>query len=270
MPPTNGFGVGTNHLGVNLAFTKFLFVSPREDDDGAPARLRQAGACIARGFSNDFDAESHHDAPPHETIQFFVSACPGGARDGRGIAAARYAAQVCSKYRPRLDDVEAELRRRLGSGDEVSALDGAIRVPQYTSAEMYAYAYKPAKPRATGRTARNAIIIPVRKNAEWWAMSALDRHSYFYPSRNGHGPAAQGHARAAAAGITTIYRQVYHHPDGPAVDGQFDFVSYFECADEHLATFDAVCRNLRDVEQNPEWKYVEEGPEWRGVRVLRW
>ena len=267
MPPTNGYAVGTNHLGVNLAFTKFLFVSPRDDDDSAHARLRQVGACIARGFFNDFDAESQHDAPPHETIQFLVSA---SARSGNGIAGARYVVQICSKYRPRLQDVEAELRRRLGPGDEVTALDGAIRVAHYTSAEMYAYAYKPALPRTTGRTVSNAIIIPVRKSAEWWALSPLDRHSYFYPSRNGHGPAAKGHARAASAGIGSIYRQVYHHPDGPGVHGQFDFISYFECADEHLATFDEVCRNLRDVEQNPEWQYVDEGPEWRGQRVLRW
>jgi hypothetical protein len=242
-------------------------VSPRDDDDSARARLRQAGACIARGFFNDYDAESQHDAPPHETIQFFVA--PGG-RAGDGIAGARYAVQICSKYRPRLEDVEAELRRRLGAGDEVAALDGAIRVPQYTSAEMYAYAYKPAMPRTTGRVVRNAIIIPVRKSAEWWAMSPLDRHSYFYPSRDGHGPATKGHARAASAGIAAIYRQVYHHPDGPSIEGQFDFISYFECADEHLPTFDEVCRNLRDTEQNPEWRYVEEGPEWRGWRVLRW
>ena len=39
---------------------------------------------------------------------------------------------------------------------------------------------------------------------------------------------------------------------------------------ENLAIFDQVCRNLRDVEQNPEWEYVVEGPEWRGHRVLRW
>jgi hypothetical protein len=47
-------------------------------------------------------------------------------------------------------------------------------------------------------------------------------------------------------------------------------VTYFECADEHLATFDEVCRSLRDLRHNPEWRYVTEGPEWRGRRVLRW
>jgi hypothetical protein len=116
---------------------------------------------------------------------------------------------------------------------------------------------------------RNAIIIPVRKTPEWWALDPLDRHSYFYPSRNGHGD-IPGHARAAEAGISSVCRKIYHHPDGHGLAGQYDFIAYFECADEHLATFDEVCRNLRSVDQNPEWKYVEEGPEWRGHRVFRW
>jgi len=258
--------MGTNHLGVNLAYTKFLFISPRQDDDGARTRLRHAGACIARGFSNDFDAESGHDAPPHETIQFFVA---NGTRDGAGLGAARYVVQICSKYRPRLEEIDQDARRRIGDAAEIVTIDGAIRVPQYTSAEMHAYAYRPAMTRQSGRSVRNAIIIPMRKAAEWWALSPLERHAYFYPSRNGHGDFL-GHAKAAEAGISTIYRRVYYHPDGTGLAGQYDFVSYFECADEHLPTFDAIRRNLRDHNQNPEWRFVEEGPEWRGHRVLRW
>jgi len=254
------------HLGVNLSFTKFLFVSPRRDDEGDQAKLRQAGACLARGFFNDFDAETSHDAPPHETIQFLVaSGSPSSAEPG----VARYVAQVCSKYRPRLDEVETDLRRRIGHCAEVVALDGARRAPQYTSAELYAYAYSPSPERTTGRVVRNAIIIPVRKTAEWWALDPIDRHAYFYPSRNGHGD-VRGHARAAEAGISLLYRKIYHHPDGPGIGGQYDFIAYFECADEHLGALDEVRRNLRNVDQNPEWKYVEEGHEWRGYRVLRW
>jgi len=33
-----------------------------------------------------------------------------------------------------------------------------------------------------------------------------------------------------------------------------------------LATFDQICQSLRDVRQNPEWRFVIEGPEWRGRR----
>src|SRR5918993_1036968 len=50
--------IGNNHIGVNLAFTKFLFVSPSADDDAARTRLRTAAGVIQRGFFNDFDAET--------------------------------------------------------------------------------------------------------------------------------------------------------------------------------------------------------------------
>lgn len=257
--------VGNNHLGVNLAFTKFLFVSPAADDDAARTRLRSAGGLVARGFFNDFEAEVR-DASAQETIQFFVN---DAGREQPGLSGARYAIQVSSKYRPRLQDTEAELRRRLTGNAVITAIDGAVRVPQYTSAEMYAYAYKNASPRQSGRLQRNVIIFPMSKNAEWWAKSPLDRHSYFYPHTNGTGP-VQGHARAAEAGISKICRRLYYNPDGTGRPNEFDFITYFECSDELLPTFDAICRALRDERQNPEWRYVVEGPEWRGKRVLKW
>jgi len=249
---------------VNLSFTKFLFVTPSRDDDTVRARLRAAAGIVGRGFFNDFDAEGR-DSPPHETIQFMTRAETNGHADSGAL----YAMQVCSKYRPRLTETEMDLRRRVADFAAVSALDGAVRNPQYTSAEMYAYAFKPAMPRGSGRIQRNAIILPMRKSQQWWEQAALDRQAYFYPHGVG-GERMKGHARAAAAGIDTIYRKLYYNPDGHGRPAEWDFVTYFECADEHLATFDAICQSLRDVQQNPEWRYVTEGPEWRGRRVLRW
>lgn len=257
---------GTNHLGVNLAYTKFLFVTPAADDDTARTRMRAVGGIVARGFFNDFEAESGRDTPIHETIQFLVNE---EGRDQEGLAGARYALQVCSKYRPRLQDAEAELRRRLSGNAQIVAIDGAVRVPQYTSAEMHAYAYKHASIRQSGRVQRNVIIIPMSKTEEWWAKSPLERHSYFYPHAE-NGTRVHGHARAAEAGIATIHRKLYYNPDGTGRAGEFDFVTCFACADDHLTTFDMVRRALRDERQNPEWRYVVEGPEWRGKRVLKW
>jgi hypothetical protein len=169
---------GTNHLGVNLGFTKFIFVAPGTEDDTSKARLRAIGSTVVRGFFNDFETEGTRDSPSHDTIQFFVN--DGGA--GRsGVAGARYALQVSSKYRPRLQETEVDLRRRLGELGEIVSLDGAVRVPQYTSAEMHAYAYKQASPRESGRAHGNVFILPLRKTREWWEKSALDRHAYFYP-----------------------------------------------------------------------------------------
>lgn len=188
-----------NHVGVNLTYTKFLFVQVR-DDEAIGAKLRTAGSSIARGFFNDFDADGTRDIQAHETIQFFVS---DRRTDAEGLAAARYLVQVSGKYRPRLQEVELELRRRLGDAGDVVSLDGAHRNPRYTSAELYEQAYRRAQARQSGRQAKNVFILPMNKTGEWWQMSALDRHAYFYPHVDGKtGPAgawARPHRRRGRA-----------------------------------------------------------------------
>ena len=72
---------------TNLAFTKFLFVIARADDDAHGARLRTAGGNVARGFFNDFDIDDARELQSQrfETIQFYVregeapdsTDCPG-------------------------------------------------------------------------------------------------------------------------------------------------------------------------------------------------
>jgi hypothetical protein len=265
MNGNGSFGFAGNHLGVNLAYTKFFFVTPSRDDEATRMKLRAASSVVARGFFNDFDAEGR-DTPPHETIQFMTRADLNGSTS----PGAPYALQACSKYRPRLQDTELELRRRVAEFADVTAIEGAARVPQYTSAEMYCYAYRAAMARASGRVQRNVIIIPMSKSPEWWNKAALDRQTYFYPHADGAGAHVKGHARAAEEGISTIFRKLYYNPDGHGRENEWDFISYFECADEHLPVFDRICQSLRDVRQNPEWRYVTEGPEWRGRRVLRW
>jgi hypothetical protein len=254
---------------TNLSFTKFLFVVPRRDDDAVGTRLRAAGGIIARGFFNDYDADGTKDAQPQETIQFLVA--EGPHLEDSGIGAASYVVQVTGRYRPRLLEIEQELRRRLGDAGEVLALDGAVRPPRYTSADMFEYAYRNAVPRRSGRVARNAVILPISKTREWWDKPTLERHAYFYPHIDASsGCPVHGHAQAAQDGIPTIHRRLYHNPDGYGRPGEFDFITYFECEDEHLETFERIHAALRDTARNPEWRYVKEGPLWRGRRVLRW
>jgi hypothetical protein len=260
----------------NLAFTKFLFVIARADDDAHGARLRTAGGNIARGFFNDFDIDDGREtqAQRFETIQFFVRDGEAPETDetlGAALPKARHMVQVSSKYRPRLQEIDEELRRRIGDAAEVVSLDGAFRNPRYSSPEMVQYSNKGAPPRRSGRLSKNAIVVPIRKTPEWWQKSTLERHSYFYPHVD-HASATpvKGHALAAEKGIGSLFRRVYHNPDGYERPGEFDFVSYFECDDESLPVFDQVMTSLRDFHQNPEWRYVEEGPIWRGRRVLRW
>jgi hypothetical protein len=246
------------------------------DDESQSSKLRSAGGNIARGFFNDYDIDDARErqGPRFETIQFYLqegSAPDPGARAGACIERARHMVQVSSKYRPRLQEIDDELRRRIGDSAEVLALDGAFRSPRYSSPEMVNYSNHGAPCRRSGRLSRNAIVVPMRKTEEWWQKSALERHSYFYPHVD-HASAApvKGHALTAEKGIASLFRRVYHNPDGYERPGEFDFVSYFECDDESLPVFEEVMTSLRDLQQNPEWRYVEEGPIWKGRRVLRW
>ena len=260
---------GQAPAGTNLSFTKFIFIIPHQDDANTIGKIRSVGANISRGFFNDYDADGARDPQPQETIQFLLA---DGEQEGReGIGASRYAVQLSANYRPRLHEVACELERRLNGAADLIVLDGAERATRYTSAEMHNYAYKPAPSRLSGRLARNAILLPMSKTAAWWEKTALERTSYFYPHhKEGTGAPVHGHARSAEPGIKTIFRKLYHNPDGYQREGEFDFLTYFESTDENLPVFDQICLALRDQRQNPEWKYVVEGPEWRGKRVLRW
>ena len=241
---------GQNDTGTNLAFTKFLFVLPYQEDAATLLKIRSAGSNVSRGFFNDYDADGSRDAQPQETIQFLQADGPSEGR--QGIGAARYVVHLSANYRPRLEEVMCELKRRVSGSADVIVLDGAERATRYTSAEMHQYAYKPAQARLSGRTARNAIIVPMSKTSEWWERSTLERHSYFYPHQeDSTGYPVKGHAKAAEAGITRIFRRLYHNPDGYQRQGEFDFITYFECTDENLSVFDQICRALRDERQNP-------------------
>src|SRR5262245_2316629 len=273
-------GTNGNAVAANLAYTKFLFVAARHaDDPAAPAytsRLRAAGGMIARGFFNEFDIDGSRDAQPFETIQFLVHDAippetPVPLFEELRLGQAAHVVQASSKYRPRLQELEDELRRRLGDAADVTAVDGAVRGPRYSSPEVQHHMQKHAAPRASGRVARHAIIMPMRKRGDWWQKDVLERHAYFYPHVDrATGEPVPGHARLAESGLGRFYKRMYHNPDGYARPGEFDFIGYFECDDDGLPAFNSVCDALRDQSKNPEWRFVEEGPSWRGRRVLRW
>ena len=121
----NGNGNGT--LGANLMYSKFLFVTLGRDDVKARARIREAGACIGRGFLNEFHGDGTPSARSNETIQFLVA--PTIRRCSDGLLSAGFVAHLTTKYRPRLDEMQAELDRRLGNIASVRAIDGALQTP---------------------------------------------------------------------------------------------------------------------------------------------
>ena len=261
-------GNGNGALGANLVYSKFLFVTLEHHDAKVLPRIREAGTCIGRGFFNEFHGDGTAIMRSNETIQFLVASTPRQCSDG--LLSAGYVAHLTTKYRPRLDEIQGELVRRLADVGSVRAIDGALQAPRYTSAALHEYAYGSAAERQSGCAAANVIIIPMSKTAAWWEMSTLERHAYFYPhiDQQSGGPVS-GHAMAAEPCIQTIYRRLYHNPDGYQQVNEYDFVTYFECADEHLPTFDIMRQALHDERRNPEWRFVTEGPEWRGRRAPR-
>src|SRR5262245_21590822 len=107
---------GQSDAAANLTFTKFLFVLPYQDDPATLAKIRSSGANVSRGVCNDYDADGARDVQPKETIQFLATETTGIGR--QGIGAARFVAHVSANYRPRLEEVACELKRRItGSAD---------------------------------------------------------------------------------------------------------------------------------------------------------
>jgi hypothetical protein len=150
----------------------------------------------------------------------------------------------------------------------IETLEGVQRPRSYTSYAMTQFAYVPALAPQPGAVCPMGVVTPQNKTAAWWAMDWMQRESFFLPRYDAQERLiAKGHAGAAAVGIPYIVRRNVHAPDQYEREGNYDFVPYFEFAEEHASIFRAVMAALRDTAQNPEWAYVREGPEWWGRRV---
>jgi len=168
-----------------------------------------------------------------------------------------------------LDRYETELRLGLEPlGIAIDRLVGVQRARSYTSHAMTQFAYAPAQGPGSGERYPLGVVTPMNKSPQWWDLDWMHREGFFLPryDRN-ENMIAKGHALSAAAGISCITRRLMHAPDGYGQESTYDFVGYFEFDDEHAPVFEEVMKDLRDVEQNPEWKYVREGPEWWGRRI---
>jgi len=93
--------------------------------------------------------------------------------------------------------------------------------------------------------AQCAALIPIRKNATWWAMTQDERRSVF-----------ESQSRHIAIGmryLPAIARRLHHCRD--LEESQpFDFLTWFEFAPEHEGLFDKMLDELR---ASPEWRFVD-------------
>jgi hypothetical protein len=178
---------------------------------------------------------------------------------------------VASETAAPVDDFCRELESLLTSATAVSIHRGVVRPTSFTGAAMHYFAYAHQVTQQPGDLMPNVFFIPLSKTPEWWAKTWMERHTYFLPRYDDGGRMLnEGHALAAASGISCLYRRTYRHETTPAPEGYYDFLNYFECSDEAVPTFHAVCAALRDVRKNPEWRFVREGPTWCGRRVPTW
>ncbi|GGC62695.1 chlorite dismutase family protein [Undibacterium terreum] len=90
-----------------------------------------------------------------------------------------------------------------------------------------------------------AALIPIRKNAAWWAMTQDERRSIF--EERSH------HNRIGMQYLPAIARRLHHCRDLSGNE-PFDFLTWFEFAPEHEPDFDRLLAALRATE---EWSYVD-------------
>jgi hypothetical protein len=251
----------------------YLCVSPARDAVAALAATPVEDLAAQLGLQNESLARDGH--PPH-AVAFLrhVESSAGHLSDERLLAAAAVV-HAASNDGGMVSRFCAEMARLLHPVARVRTLRGTAQPRRYTGGAMHEFAYAHQRVQQSADAMPNAFLLPLRKSPEWWAKNWMERHTYFLPRYDADGRMiSEGHALAAAPGIPVLMRRTYRCGDvsfrlkAEATD--YDFLTYFECADADVATFHAVCAALRDERRNPEWRFVREGPTWRGRRMPSW
>ncbi|MBI5890813.1 MAG: chlorite dismutase family protein [Nitrosomonadales bacterium] len=99
-----------------------------------------------------------------------------------------------------------------------------------------------------------AALIPIRKNAAWWALSHNERQNIFEQQSR--------HAGIGLDHFPELPRRLHHCRD-LSENEPFDFITWFEYSPAQEAAFDQLLAALRAT---AEWKYVEREIDIRLVR----
>lgn len=154
---------------------------------------------LLRGLSDQADFMLRLHAPAlSDTQQFLASLL--GTRFGRHLIAITYLHGLTKKaaYVPGFSD----------------QLKSDLQAPSETGTKSY------------------AIVIPIRKDAEWWALDQETRATLM-----------QEHTQAALPYMNAVIRKLYH---SSGLD-DFDFITYFET--EKLDEFHSLIRALEQVKE---------------------
>lgn len=99
-----------------------------------------------------------------------------------------------------------------------------------------------------------AALIPIRKNAAWWALTQDERLSIFKEQSH--------HTKIGLQYFPELARRLHHCRDLSEHE-PFDFLTWFEYTPADEAAFNQLLAALRATE---EWKYVEREVDIRLVR----
>ncbi len=112
-----------------------------------------------------------------------------------------------------------------------------------TRAEKIALA---ARQEGLGRTqATHAALIPIRKNAAWWAMTQDERRHILEEQSQ--------HIAIGLKYLPAIARRLHHCRDLGGHE-PFDFITWFEFAPTDTGAFNELLVALR---ASPEWQFVD-------------
>ena len=133
------------------------------------------------------------------------------------------------------------------------ALHGATSNARYTTAEEKAKLTAIQAP--LGRAeALCAVLIPIRKNEQWWTLPQDERRRIFEEQSRHNGIGLQY--------LPAVARRLYHCRDLSTAE-PFDFLTWFEFAKSETAAFERLLAELRAT---PEWKFVDRELEIRCQR----
>lgn len=247
----------------------YVCLHPRRAGDRTLAGLPVGELAQDLELAPEYDARDGH---PTAAIAFLRHATAlAGEIEDEPLRRAEAVVHVAAPASRLVETFCAELCKLLEGTADLRILRGIVRPTVYTGNAMHGFAYARQVEQRPGPEMPNAFLLPLCKTQDWWDKDWMERHTFFLPRYDGDARMrAEGHALAAAPGIECLLRRTYKSPVLPAPAGQYDFVTYFECADEDLPTFHRVREALRDTSRNPEWEYVREGPLWHGRRVASW
>jgi hypothetical protein len=104
-------------------------------------------------------------------------------------------------------------------------------------------------------TSTLAALIPIRKDARWWALTQDERRAILEDKSK--------HIEIGMKYLPGVARRLHHCRDLGEVE-PFDFLTLFDYAPADAGAFDELVAALRATE---EWKYVDREVDLRLVRV---